>query len=133
MKKWLQTAQSGDRGESSRGLQEVCKDRITSVANQYFTKLWGVGEKQRRGAPSFEYRDRQKAKEQCVKTFLEQYDTVTAPSGEGQLVRQQMTVQVVEEVEVGERGDDEDYEREAPPPSDKDGCDWDGLSASFMT
>jgi hypothetical protein len=38
-----------------------------------------------------------------------------------------------EEVEVGEGGDDEDYEREAPPPSDKDGCDWDGLSASFMT
>ena len=34
---------------------------------------------------------------------------------------------------VGEGGDDEDYEREAPPPSDKDGCDWDGLSASFMT
>ena len=25
------------------------------------------------------------------------------------------------------------YEREAPPPSDKDGCDWDGLSESFMT
>jgi len=38
-----------------------------------------------------------------------------------------------EELEVGERGDDEDYEREAPPPSDMDGCDWDGLSASFMT
>jgi hypothetical protein len=36
-------------------------------------------------------------------------------------------------VEVGEGGDDEDYEREAPPPSDIDGCDWDGLSASFMT
>ena len=38
-----------------------------------------------------------------------------------------------EELEVGEGGDDEDYEREAPPPSDMDGCDWDGLSASFMT
>jgi hypothetical protein len=38
-----------------------------------------------------------------------------------------------EELEVGEGGDDEDYEREAPPPSDIDGCDWDGLSASFMT
>jgi hypothetical protein len=36
-------------------------------------------------------------------------------------------------LEVGEGGDDEDYEREAPPPSDIDGCDWDGLSASFMT
>ena len=40
---------------------------------------------------------------------------------------------VGEELEVGEGGDDEDYEREAPPPSDIDGCDWDGLSASFMT
>ncbi len=38
-----------------------------------------------------------------------------------------------EELEVGEGGDDEDYEREAAPPSDIDGCDWDGLSASFMT
>ena len=38
-----------------------------------------------------------------------------------------------EELEVGEGGDDEDYEREDPPPSDIDGCDWDGLSASFMT
>ena len=38
-----------------------------------------------------------------------------------------------DELEVGEGGDDEDYEREPPPPSDIDGCDWDGLSASFMT
>ncbi len=94
MKKWLATAKPGNRGESLRALQEVSKERITSVANQYFTNLWGVGEKQRRGAPSIEYRDRQKAKEQCVKTFLEKYDTVTAPSGEGQVVRKEMTVQV---------------------------------------
>ena len=45
-----------------------------------------------------------------MKTFVEKYDTVTAPDV---------------------TGDDEDYEREAPPPSDIDGCDWDGLSASF--
>jgi hypothetical protein len=38
-----------------------------------------------------------------------------------------------EELEVGEGGDDEDYEREDLPPSDIDGCDWDALSASFMT
>ncbi len=38
-----------------------------------------------------------------------------------------------EELEVGGGGDDEDYEIEAPPPSDIDGCDWEGLSASFMT
>jgi hypothetical protein len=49
---------------------------------------------QGRGAPSIEYRDRQKAKEECVKTFLEKYDTVRASSGEGQAVRKQMTVQV---------------------------------------
>jgi hypothetical protein len=96
MKKWLQTAKPDDRGESLRALQEVSKERITSVANQYFTKLWGVGGSQGRGAPSIEYRDRQKAKEQCVKTFVEKYDTVTAPSGEGQAVRKQMTVQVEE-------------------------------------
>jgi hypothetical protein len=94
MQKWLQTAKSDDRGESLRALQEVWKERITSVANQYFTNLWGVREKQGRGAPSIEYRDRQKAKEQCVKTFLEKYDTVTAPSGEGQVVRKQITAQV---------------------------------------
>ena len=40
---------------------------------------------------------------------------------------------VGEEMEVGEGGDDEDYEREAPPPSDINDCDWDGLSESFMT
>jgi hypothetical protein len=94
MQKWFQTAKSDDRGESLRALQEVSKERITSVANQYFTNLWGVGGSQGRGAPSIEYRDRQKAKEQCVKTFLEKYDMVTAPSGEGQVVRKQMTVQV---------------------------------------
>ena len=94
MKKWLQTVKPDDRGESLRALQEVSKERITSVADQYFTNLWGVGESQGRGAPSIEYRDRQKAKEQCVKTFVEKYDTVTAPSGEGHAVRQEMTVQV---------------------------------------
>ena len=31
MKKWLQTAKSDDRGESLRALQEVSKERITSV------------------------------------------------------------------------------------------------------
>ena len=94
MKKWLQTAKPDDRGESLRSLQEVSKERITSVADQYFTKLWRVGGSQGRGAPSIEYRDRQKAKEECVKTFLEKYDTVTAPSGEGKAVMKQMTVQV---------------------------------------
>ena len=76
------------------GLQEVSKQRITSIADQYFTNLWRVGGSQGRGAPSIEYRDRQKAKEACVKTFVEKYDTVTAPSGEGQAVRKKMTVQV---------------------------------------
>jgi hypothetical protein len=71
MKKWLATAKPGNRGESLRTLQEVSKERITSVADQYFTNLWGVGTSQGRGAPSIEYRDRQKAKEQCVKTFVE--------------------------------------------------------------
>ena len=93
MKKWLATAKPGNRGESLRTLQEVSKERITSVADQYFTKLWRVGESQGRGAPSIEYRDRQKAKAACVKTFVEKYDTVT-PSGEGQAVRKEMTVQV---------------------------------------
>ena len=87
MKKWLATTKPGNRGESFRELEEVSKERITSVADQYFTNLWGVGGSQGRGAPSIEYRDRQKAKEQCVKIFVEKYDTVTAPSGEGQAVR----------------------------------------------
>jgi hypothetical protein len=94
MKKWLTTAKPGNRGESLRALQEVSKERITSVVDQYFTNLWCVGTSQGRGAPSIEYRDRQKAKEACVKTFVEKYDTVTAPSGEGQTVRKEMTVQV---------------------------------------
>ena len=34
------------------------------------------------------------AKAACVKTFVEKYDTVTAPSGEGQAVKKEMTVQV---------------------------------------
>ena len=77
-----------------RGLKEVSKERITSVTDQYFTNLWRVGTSQGRGAPSIEYRDRKKAKEACVKTFVEKYDTVKAPSGEGQDVRKEMTVQV---------------------------------------
>jgi hypothetical protein len=65
MKKWLQTTKSDDRGESLRELQEVSKERITNVANQYydFTNLWGVGGSQGRGAPSIEYRDREEDEE----------------------------------------------------------------------
>ena len=77
-----------------RALQEVSKERITTVADQYFTNLCRVGGSQGRDAPSIEYRDRQKAKETCVKTIVEKYDTVTTPSGEGQTVRKEMTVQV---------------------------------------
>jgi hypothetical protein len=94
MKKWLATAKPGNRGESLRSQREVSKERITSVADQYFTKLWSVGESQGRGVPSIEYRDRQKAKAACVKTFVEKYDMVTGPSGEGQTVRKEMSVQV---------------------------------------
>ena len=39
MKKWLTTAKPGNRGESLRALPEVSKERITSVADQYFTNL----------------------------------------------------------------------------------------------
>jgi hypothetical protein len=94
MKKWLATAKPGNRGESLRVLPEVSRERITSVVDQYFTNLWGVGTSQGRGAPSIEYRDRQNAKTSCVKTFVEKYDTVRTPSGEGQAVRKEMTVQV---------------------------------------
>jgi hypothetical protein len=94
MKKWLETAKPDNRGESLRSLQEVSKKRITSVVDHYFTNLWCVGASQGRGAPSIEYRDRQKDKEACVKIFVEKYDTVTDPSGEGQVVRKEMTVQV---------------------------------------
>jgi hypothetical protein len=48
-----------------------------------FHQLCRVGGSQGRGAPSIAYRDRQKVEETCVKTFVEKYDTVTAPSGEG--------------------------------------------------
>jgi hypothetical protein len=71
----------------------MSKERITSVADHYFTNLWCVGGSLGRGAPSIEYRDRQKSKERCVKTFVEKYDTVTTPSGEGKAVRKEMTVQ----------------------------------------
>ncbi len=94
MKKWLATAKPVNRGESLRALEEVSKERITSVEDQYFTNLCRVGTSQGRGAPSIEYRDRQKTKEGCVKTFVEEYDTATAPSGEEQTVRKEMTVQV---------------------------------------
>jgi hypothetical protein len=77
-----------------RSLQDLCKERITNVADQYFTNLWCVGGSQGRGEPSIEHRDRQKAKEVCVKTFVEKYDMVTTPSGEGRDVKQEMTVQV---------------------------------------
>jgi hypothetical protein len=83
MKKWLETVKPDNRGESLRALQEVSKERITSVADRYFTNLCRVGASQGRGGPSIEYRDRQKSKETCVKTFVEKYDTVTDPSGEG--------------------------------------------------
>jgi hypothetical protein len=42
MKKWLATTKPGNRGESLRTLQEVSKERITSVEDQYFTNLWRV-------------------------------------------------------------------------------------------
>ena len=67
MKKWLETAKPGYRGESLRALEEVSKERITRVTDQYFTNLWGVGTSQGRGVPSIEYRYRQKVKAACVK------------------------------------------------------------------
>ena len=77
-----------------RAVQGVSKQRIRSVTDQYFTNLCRVGGSKGRDVPRIEYRDRQKVKEACVKTFVEKYDTVTDTSGEGQTVRKEMTVQV---------------------------------------
>jgi hypothetical protein len=66
MKKWLEIGKPDNRGESLRALQEVSKQRITSISDHYFTNLWRVGGSQGRGAPSIEYRDRQKAKEWVI-------------------------------------------------------------------
>ena len=36
-----------------------------------------------------------------------------------------------EEMQIGEGGDDEDYESETPPPSDIDDCDWAALRCNI--
>ncbi len=71
-----------------------CNTDTWYILDQYFTNLCRVGGSQSRGAPSIDYRDRQKTKEVCVKTFVEKYDMVTDPSGEGHSVKREMTVQV---------------------------------------
>ena len=99
MKKWLvddrETRQPGGEFESTaRSVKSKDHECCRSIFQQSLQHDSRVGGSQGRSAPSIEYRDLQKVKETCVKFFVEKYDVVTAPSGEGQAVRKEMTVEV---------------------------------------
>ena len=103
MKKWLATAKPGNRGGDSEGWEDM----------------------------------EHMMEDEEVEDREEDEESVGEEEGEGEIGGEGNEEEVEgeggEELEVGEGGDDEDYEREAPPRSDIDGCDWDGLSVSFMT
>ncbi len=138
MRKWLATVKPDNRGGSLRTLQNLSNERITRVADQYFTNLWSVGGSQGRGAPSIEYRDRQKDKQACVKTFVEKHDMVTDPSDEhgqrpmGSSDMRGFCPEMVLALATDIYGrnmliDDKDTPMYTPSQS------WAGLSAAFMT
>ena len=66
-------------------MEALKRERITGVAKQFFTDLHlrGLAGLRPRGAPSWEYGERVKARGLLVKAFLETYVVSQAPSGEG--------------------------------------------------
>ncbi len=65
--------QPGGEFENTGSVQGKDHERFRSIFHQPLACWTSQG----RGAPSIEYRDRQKTKEACVKIFVEKYDTVT--------------------------------------------------------
>ena len=84
MKAWLATAGSGDskkiRPPAAAREEDVCQ-QATSAASCYFTDLWRLNEHRKRGAPSKEFAERERARSalRLVAAYMASYDVSTNP------------------------------------------------------
>jgi len=82
MKAWLATARSGDSGKiwpPGAAREEDVRQQATSAASCYFTDLWRLNEQKKRGAPSKEFAERERACSALVAAYMASYDVSTNP------------------------------------------------------
>ena len=64
MRAWLATAGSGDSGKTrppAVAREEDVREQAEDAANCYFTDLWTLGGDRKRGAPSNEFKEKERA------------------------------------------------------------------------
>ena len=73
MKAWLATARSGDLGKTQppeAAREEEVRQQATNTASWYFTDLWRLNEQKKRGAPSKEFAERERARSTLVVAYM---------------------------------------------------------------
>ena len=90
MRAWLATAGSGDSGKTrppAAAREEDIRQQAKDAASCYFTDLLKLGGDRRRGAPSAEFKEKERARTVLVGAYVESYDVATNPmAAEGQKV-----------------------------------------------
>ena len=73
MKAWVATAGSGDLGKTrppAAAREEDIRQQAKSAASCYFTDLWRLNENRKRGAPSKEFAERERARSALVAAYM---------------------------------------------------------------
>ena len=82
MKARLATARSGDSGKTrppEAAREEEVRQQATNAASSCFTDLWRLNEQKKRGAPSKEFAERERARSTLVAAYMASYDVSTNP------------------------------------------------------
>ena len=91
MRAWLATAGSGDSGKTrppAAAREEDIRQQAKDAASCYFTDLLKLGGDRRRGAPSAEFKEKERARRVLVGAYVESYDVATNPmAAEGEKLK----------------------------------------------
>ncbi len=83
MRAWLGTATAGQKGQTrgpASAREADVRQETKDAASCFFTDLWQLNGDRTRGAPSKEYKERERARDLLVASYVASYDVSSNPS-----------------------------------------------------
>ena len=83
MRAWLATATAGQKGQTrgpASAREADVRQEAKDSASCFFTDLWHLNGDRPRGAPSKEYKERERARDLLVASYVSSYDVSSHPT-----------------------------------------------------
>ena len=83
MKAWLGTAPAGQKGQTrgpASAREADVREEVREAVRCFFNDLWRLNGDRPRGAPSKEYKERERARDVLVASYVASYDVSSNPS-----------------------------------------------------